>query len=89
MDLASIDNLWLNTKYFINEGNEEVKRNIERLYHGRKRVSEIIEIWKELFSEEVSIFKYGFRLGVGIMVEVLTGEEVLASELSIFPDKTQ
>lgn len=29
-----------------------------------KRVSEIIEIWKELFSEEASIFKYGFRLGV-------------------------
>jgi hypothetical protein len=34
--------------------------------------------------ELTSIFKYGFRLGAGIMVEVLTGEEELASELGTF-----
>ncbi|QUL53339.1 hypothetical protein KDC22_23465 [Paenibacillus tritici] len=39
--------------------------------------------------ELASIFKYGFRLGAGIMVEVLTGEEELASKLSSYPDKTQ
>ncbi|MEK4047597.1 DUF6809 family protein [Paenibacillus sp. FSL H8-0048] len=36
-----------------------------------------------------SIFKYGFRLGAGIMVEVLTGEEDLASRLSSVGDKNQ
>nr|WP_254075359.1 DUF6809 family protein [Paenibacillus tritici] len=67
----------------------------------RKRVSEIIEMWKDRLSAEefeelealldlygqthgmelASIFNYGFRLGAGIMVEVLTGEEELAVTL--------
>lgn len=38
--------------------------------------------------ELASVFKYGFRLGAGIMVEVLIGEENLASKLSTFPDNT-
>ena len=36
--------------------------------------------------ELTTIFKYGFRLGAGVMIEVLTGEEGLASKLSNFHD---
>ncbi|MEK3792107.1 DUF6809 family protein [Paenibacillus sp. FSL R7-0204] len=72
----------------------------------RKRVSDIIEIWKERLSAEefdelealldlygqthgmelAASFKYGFRLGAGIMVEVLTGEEGLAGRLNSIDD---
>ncbi|WP_405115728.1 DUF6809 family protein [Paenibacillus sp. FSL K6-1217] len=107
----------LNTKYSIDEGDEQVVSILESLYHGnlhpdeniipddpqfsilRKRTSEIIEVWKGRLSTEqfdelealldlygqthgmelAASFKYGFRLGAGIMVEVLTGEEGLAS----------
>lgn len=62
----------------------------------RKRVSDIIEVWKDRLTAEefddlealldlygqthgmelAASFKYGFCLGAGIMVEVLTGKEV-------------
>lgn len=49
----------------------------------------LLDLYAQTHSIELaSIFKYGFCLGTGIMVEVLTGEEELASKLSIFPDKT-
>jgi hypothetical protein len=33
-----------------------------------------------------SSFTYGFRLGAGIMTEILTGKDELARKLSAFPD---
>ncbi|WP_339219390.1 DUF6809 family protein [Paenibacillus sp. FSL H8-0332] len=38
--------------------------------------------------ELAASFKYGFRLGAGIMVEILTGEEELGSRLISVGDKT-
>lgn len=49
----------------------------------------LLELYAQTHGMELtSIFKYGFRLGAGIMVEVLTGEEDLASKLGTFHDKT-
>ncbi|ASA23327.1 DUF6809 family protein [Paenibacillus donghaensis] len=38
--------------------------------------------------ELTSSFTNGFRLGAGILVEVLTGKDELANKISAFPDKT-
>lgn len=73
--------------------NQEASEIIE-IWKGRLSEEEFIELEALLdlhaqthSMELASIFTYGFRLGAGIMVEVLTGEEKLASRLSTFPDK--
>ncbi|AIQ60170.1 DUF6809 family protein [Paenibacillus borealis] len=72
------------------------QKTIEAIESWKDRLSEeefseletLLALYAQTHDMELaSIFKYGFRLGAGIMVEVLTGEEELASKLSSFPDK--
>ncbi|WP_042195802.1 DUF6809 family protein [Paenibacillus camerounensis] len=52
-----------------------------------KQLEALLDLYAQTHEMELaSVFKYGFRLGAGIMVEVLIGEEELASKLSTFPD---
>ncbi|WP_342424826.1 DUF6809 family protein [Paenibacillus sp. FSL E2-0178] len=71
------------------ENNEAIKFWKDRLSEEEFNEFEtLLDLYAQTHDMELaSIFKYGFRLGAGIMVEVLTGEEELASKLSSFPDK--
>ncbi|MCE3202318.1 hypothetical protein JI735_32240 [Paenibacillus sonchi] len=71
------------------------RKTSETLEAWRKRHSEEefneLEVLLELYSqthgmELASSFTYGFRLGAGLMVEVLIRKEELADKLSSFPD---
>jgi len=69
----------------------------QTMEHWKKRHTEAdwleLEAMLELYAERqgmelASAFSYGFRLGAGIMVEVLTGKDNIAGKLSAFPDST-
>ncbi|MHA6530120.1 DUF6809 family protein [Paenibacillus sp. BAC0078] len=72
------------------------RKTSETIEAWRKRHSEeefneletLLELYGQTHGMELaSSFTYGFRLGAGIMVEVLTGKDELAHKLSSFPDK--
>lgn len=52
-----------------------------------KELEAILDLYKQTHEMELSsTFTYGFRLGAGLMVEILTGKSGLANKLSAFPD---
>lgn len=53
-----------------------------------KELEAILDLYKQTHEMELySTFSYGFPLGAGLMVEILTGKNELANKLSAFPDK--
>ncbi|WP_342666581.1 DUF6809 family protein [Paenibacillus stellifer] len=75
----------------IQKTSETIKVWKERLTEEEFReLEKLLDLYGQTHDMELaSIFTYGFRLGAGIMVEVLTGQEELAHKISAFPDKTQ
>ncbi|WP_341282223.1 DUF6809 family protein [Paenibacillus sp. FSL H8-0537] len=51
------------------------------------KLEALLDLYAQAHSMELtSTFTYGFRLGAGIMTEVLTGKEELAKKLSTFSE---
>ncbi|WP_150266141.1 DUF6809 family protein [Paenibacillus tepidiphilus] len=61
-----------------------------KVRHSEKEFNELEELL-DLYNQThgiqlASTFTHGFRLGAGIMVEVLTGQDELTHKLNNFPD---
>lgn len=78
-------------KQLIQKTSEAIEVWKERLTEKEfNQLEQLLDLYGHTHDMELaSIFTYSFRLGAGIMVEVLTGQEELAHKLSTFPDKTQ
>lgn len=76
------------------ETSKKISVTLEKWKHGHsedecKELEAILDLYKQTHEMELSsTFSYGFRLGGGLMVEILTGKSGLANKLSSFPDKT-
>ncbi len=74
------------------EISQKVSSNLEawKQEHSEKEYEEIeviFELYKQTHDMELSsTFSYGFRLGAGLMVEILTGKSGFANKISAFPD---